>query len=103
MHSDASGCVRMRSDTFGKFRKKLLETSVFRTFGEVFEGFAKTDVTARFLAIFRSGYTYLELGTTLGAHLGMGYRPGMASASAIGWLQSAAASNKPPWRLSMGG
>ena len=42
------------------------------------------DVNGRFLAIFCSRYTYLELSTTLGAHPGMGYRPGMASASAIG-------------------
>ncbi len=30
----------------------------------------------------------MELSATLGAHVGIGYRPGMASASAIGQLES---------------
>ena len=42
------------------------------------------DITGTFLPIFCSGYTYLELNTTLGAHLGIGCRPGMTSANAIG-------------------
>ena len=37
MRSDASGCVRMRSDAFGHFQKILVEKCVFRNFGEVFE------------------------------------------------------------------
>ena len=42
------------------------------------------DVTSSFLDIFCSRLTSSELGATLGAHLGIRYRPGMASASAIG-------------------
>ena len=55
------------------------------------------DVTSSFLGISCSRYIYLGLSTTPGAHLGMGYRPGMASASAIGQLQSA------QWRFIWGG
>ena len=57
-------------------------------FDRFLRSYAETDVTSRFLANFRSGYTYLELDTTLGAHLGIVCRPGMASASPIGRLQT---------------
>ncbi len=37
MHSDASGCVLMDSDTSRKYRKKFAQKSVSRFFDEVFE------------------------------------------------------------------
>ena len=93
--SDAFGWVWMRLDAFGStrtrsenFRKNPSKNQFFGLLVRFLRSYAKTDVTGRFLAIFRSGYTYLELDTTLGAHLGIVCRPGMASASPIGRLQS---------------
>ena len=97
MRSDGFGCVWMRSEALGRVRKiseKSVEKLVFAIFDRFLRSYAETDVTSRFLANFRSGYTYLELDTTLGAHLGIVCRPGMASASPIGRLQGAS------WRLS---
>ena len=84
MRSDAFGRVRKNSENFGKIGPMIKFCAIVVRF---LRSYAKTDVTNRFLAIFRSGYTYLELDTTLGAHLGIVCRPGMASASPIGRLQ----------------
>ena len=77
MHLDAFGCLQIREETFRKFSGNR----VFIIFFRFLKSDAEMDVTNRFLANFRSRYTYLELGTTLGAHLGMGYRPGMATST----------------------
>ena len=90
MRSDASGCVRMHSDAFGNFGRKI---KFFCNFVSFLRSYAKTDVTSNFLAIGCSRKTFLQLSKTLGARLGIGYRPGMASASAIGRLRGAAASH----------
>ena len=99
MRSDALGCIWMGSDAFGRVRKNSenfgnfgRKIQFFAIFVKFLRSYAKTDVTSSFLAIFCSRSIYLELSTTLGAHLGIGYRPGMASASAIGRLRGAAAS-----------
>ena len=55
----------------------------FDIFARFLRSYAKTDVASNFLVNFCSRLTYSELDTTLGAHLGMGYRPGMASASHV--------------------
>ena len=85
---NALGRVRKISEKIGQ------KISFFALLVRFLRSYAETDVTGRFLAIFRSGYTYLEIDTTLGAHLGIVCRPGMASASPIGRLQGAS------WRLS---
>ena len=74
----------MRLDAFGHFRK--ISKNFFPMLVRLLKSYAKVDVTGRFFAIYRSGYIYLELSTTLGIHLGKEESPGMASASAIGRL-----------------
>ena len=78
----------MRSDVFGHFRKLLnfFDDFFFRYFCPFLRKHTKIEVTSSFLDIFCSTQTPFELSTTLKAHLGMGYRPGMASASATGQL-----------------
>ena len=73
MRSDASGCVRMRSDTSGKFRKISSKNQFFYMFANFLRTYAKTDVTSSFFDTFCSRWTYFELDTTLGAHLGIEY------------------------------
>ena len=51
----------------------------FDIFARFLRSYAKTDVASNFLVNFCSRLTYSELDTTLGAHLGVGYRPGTAS------------------------
>ena len=84
MHLDGFECIWTRSEKFEKFGKIGRKIKFFAIFVRFLRSYAKTDVTSNFLAIFCSRSTYLELGTTLGAHLGIGYRPGMASASPLG-------------------
>ena len=64
-----------------KIRRK---TSFFANFIWILTSYGETDVKINFYVTFSSRLTFSELGATLGAHLGIGYRPGMASASAIG-------------------
>ena len=100
MRSDACGCIWMRSDAFGHFQKIpnfCQKNCFFGIFARFLKKHANTDVASSFLDIFCSRWTYLELGTTLGAQLGIGYRPGMPSASAIGRFLEA------PRRLCRGG
>ena len=87
MRLDAIACVWMHSDTFedfGKFNQKIR----FCNFYRFLRNYAETDVTSMSLANFRFRYTYLELDMTLGAHLGIVCRPGMAFASPFGRLLS---------------
>ena len=67
------------------FEKQIgRKISFFANFVWILTSYGKTDVKINFYAKFSSRLTFSELGATLGAHLGIGYRPGMASASAIG-------------------
>ena len=77
MHLDAFGCIRELSENF---EKNYPKNRFFALLVRFLRSYAETDVTSSFPANFRSGYTYLELDTTLGAHLGIVCRPGMASA-----------------------
>ena len=78
MRSDAFGCIwmrQMRPNAFGRFRKifeKNTKNQIFAIFAGFLRSHAKTDVTNTFLVFFRFRYTYLKLGTTRGAHLGIG-------------------------------
>ena len=90
MRSDGFGYVWMRSEALGqvwKISEKSVQKLVFRFLDRFLRSYAETDVTSSFPANFLSGYTYLELDMTLGAHLGIVCRPGIASASPIGRLQ----------------
>ena len=81
MHLDASGCIWKLSDNF---ETNWLKYQFFALLVRFVMSYAKTDVTGSFLVIFCSRLIFSELGATLGAHLGIRYSAGMASASAIG-------------------
>ena len=105
-HLDASGCVRMHPA--GQFRKisenHTEKCFFFCIFSVVSEELCKNSIFGGVLEeprknrrhqkvprnfLFQVCDIYLGLDTTLRAHLGIGYHPGMASASTIGRLLEA--------------
>ena len=83
MRSDAFRCVWTISEKFTKILKNRSKSMFFKIFARFLRSYAKTDVTSSFLDIVCSISTFLELAMTLRTHLGIGYRPGMSSASGI--------------------